>query len=120
LRGGIVAYTEDIKAQVLGVDAKLIASRGAVSDDVAKAMAMQVSVLFKSTWALSTTGFAGPAGGTAEAPLGTVFIGLASPTKRLAMRHFYPDVSRQRVRELAALQALIWLEQDIRDRRPLS
>lgn len=113
LNGAIVAYTDKIKTEFLGIDARLISSHGAVSDQVAQSMAIQACKLFKSNWALSTTGFAGPNGGSSDAPIGTVFIGLKSPTISLSMRHFYPNVPRQRVRELAALQALIWLEKEI-------
>src|SRR6476660_6091364 len=77
--GSIVAYTVPAKVHVLGVQESIINKHGVVSEEVAGAMALQCRHKFASDWALSTTGYAGPSGGTLEAPLGTICIGISGP-----------------------------------------
>lgn len=74
---GAITYSEEQKAQLLGVDPSLIARHGVVSREVALAMARGAQECFGSDHALATTGFAGPLGGSTEAPIGTVWVGLA-------------------------------------------
>jgi nicotinamide-nucleotide amidase len=71
--GGVVAYSNEAKAELLGVDPELIARHGAVSGEVAEAMADGALARFGADFAISTTGIAGPDGGTKEKPVGTVF-----------------------------------------------
>ena len=77
--GGVVAYANAVKVSQLGVCADLLAADGAVSPTVARAMATGVRERLQADVALGVTGIAGPDGGTAEKPVGTVFIGLAGP-----------------------------------------
>ena len=77
--GGVIAYANALKEQLLGVPAELLLSQGAVSDPVAVAMAEGVRRRTGSTWALALTGVAGPSGGSEEKPVGLVHIGLAGP-----------------------------------------
>lgn len=70
--GGVVSYSNDAKAELLGVDPALIASHGAVSEPVAEAMAAGALARFGADTAVATTGIAGPGGGSAEKPVGTV------------------------------------------------
>ncbi len=76
-RGGVVAYTDRIKADLLGVPQGLLDAHGAVSAPVAEAMATGCRVRFGTDLAVSTTGLAGPSGGTPDKPVGLVFVGLA-------------------------------------------
>ena len=76
-KGGIVAYSNEIKSKILGIDPEIIAKRGAVSKEVAEAMAVSANQLFNTDFAISTSGIAGPDGGTAEKPVGTVWIAVA-------------------------------------------
>jgi len=72
--GGIQAYANEIKAALLGVSHETLVSFGAVSEEVASEMARGVQRLTGSDWAISTTGVAGPDGGSGEKPVGTVWI----------------------------------------------
>ena len=77
--GGVIAYANAIKRELLAVPADLLDRHGAVSDPVARAMAAGVQRCTGATWTIAVTGIAGPAGGSAEKPVGTVFIAVAGP-----------------------------------------
>ncbi|MSR74722.1 MAG: CinA family nicotinamide mononucleotide deamidase-related protein [Planctomycetes bacterium] len=106
--GGVVAYNDDIKAAVLGLAPALLQEHGAVSAACAEAMAAAALVRFAATHALATTGVAGPAGGTSESPVGTVFIALATAAGVCSRRLQIPGV-RAQVRERACTAALDYL-----------
>jgi nicotinamide-nucleotide amidase len=76
-RGGVVAYSNEAKADLLGVSPRLIAEHGAVSAPVAEAMAVGCRTRFGTDLAISTTGIAGPGGATPDKPVGLVFVGVA-------------------------------------------
>lgn len=78
-RGGVLAYANEVKEEALGVDAETLAAHGAVSEEVAAAMARGARQRMGADWGLSTTGIAGPGGGTDEKPVGTVCLGVAGP-----------------------------------------
>jgi nicotinamide-nucleotide amidase len=103
---GYVTYSNSAKTDVLNVDSKLIDKDGAVSEAVARAMAEGARTRAASTYALATTGVAGPTGGSDEKPVGTVYIALASKdSKTLAMKfRFLTD--RETFKQLAAQTAL--------------
>jgi PncC family amidohydrolase len=75
--GGMVAYSNESKSQILGISQELLQKEGAVSRPCAEAMALGALELFDVDVALSITGIAGPSGGTAQKPVGLVFIGFA-------------------------------------------
>jgi nicotinamide-nucleotide amidase len=77
LRGGIVAYQNEAKTKLLGVPADLIHEHGAVSAQVAEAMAIGARTRLGTDLAVSTTGLAGPGGATPDKPIGLVYVGLA-------------------------------------------
>ena len=79
--GGMVTYSNASKARHLGIPLDYIKRYGAVSPQVAKKMAQGVRMTFNTTFGLSTTGVAGPTGGTIRSPVGRVFIGLAEGRK---------------------------------------
>lgn len=83
-RGGVVAYSNDLKVKLLGIDAKMIAGAGAVSKEVVEAMAVAARHLLGSDYAIATSGIAGPDGGTPEKPVGTVWIAAAGPDSVLS------------------------------------
>lgn len=76
-KGGVVAYSNEIKVKLLGIDPQLIAENGAVSKEVVEAMAVGVRQLLQTDYAIATSGIAGPGGGTPEKPVGTVWIAAA-------------------------------------------
>ncbi len=106
--GGIIAYANRIKSEVLGVSEKLLTEYGAVSRQTALAMAAGAKRRLGATWALSTTGIAGPGGGTPEKPVGLVWIALEGPSGAEAFRYRFPG-DRETVRLRAALCALNYL-----------
>ena len=82
---GVVSYSNESKNMVLGVEMSDIAQYGAVSEQVAMAMAKGAKVISGADFAISTTGIAGPSGGSKEKPVGTVWIGIATPDKCYAV-----------------------------------
>jgi len=109
--GGVVAYANAIKEKVLGVDASIIADHGAVSAEVAQAMAKGVSALTGANLTLAITGIAGPEGGSAEKPVGTVWMAKQhNNIMQTRLFHFLPR--RDFVRGASAACGLRWLMED--------
>lgn len=90
-KGSVVAYANEIKANILAVDSRVIEEKGAVSKEVAVAMAKGVRKLMNTDIAVATTGIAGPDGGTDEKPVGTVWIALASEDEVFAKKYNFGD-----------------------------
>ena len=103
--GGFVTYSNEAKVRLLGVDAAMLEKEGAVSDPVARVLAASAREKMGADYALSITGVAGPDGGTEATPIGTVFIGLATPAGVHAKRIRLPG-DRSRIRIMAAQTAL--------------
>mgnify|MGYP000007640269 FL=1 len=82
---GVESYSNDSKVKLLGVHAEDIARHGAVSEQVARQMAEGARRAAGSDYAVATTGIAGPTGGSAEKPVGTVWIAVATPTRTVAI-----------------------------------
>jgi nicotinamide-nucleotide amidase len=83
-KGGVVAYANDVKINLLGINKKSIEKHGAVSKPVVTQMAESIKNLMRTDYGIATSGIAGPDGGTREKPVGTVWIALACPDKTLA------------------------------------
>ena len=108
LERGFVTYSNAAKTQMLGVDAQLIATHGAVSEPVARAMAQGALQHSAAQVALAITGVAGPGGGTDAKPVGMVWFGFAGPWGvHSEVQHFGGE--RAAVRQAAALHALLRL-----------
>jgi nicotinamide-nucleotide amidase len=106
LLAGSVTYSNEAKLAMLGVDSALIEKHGAVSKQVAQAMAEGARARANSDFALATTGIAGPGGGTEEKPVGTVFIALAAKDRAVSVqKRFFPD-DRPTFKELTTQAAL--------------
>lgn len=103
--GGVVSYSNSLKQQLLGVKEKTLNQFGAVSEEVAREMAEGIRSKSGSDLAISTTGIAGPGGGSALKPVGLVYIGIASPEGVYAQKfQFYGE--RESVRQLTVQAAL--------------
>src|SRR6185437_16042894 len=96
--GGYITYARSTKTRLLGVPADLLAQHGAVSKEAAAAMAEGARRAANADWAVSITGNAGPATDGEEAPVGTVFIGIAGPDKTEVTHRLWPVNDRGRVR----------------------
>jgi nicotinamide-nucleotide amidase len=103
---GFVTYANEAKTAALGVDAVLIREHGAVSESVARRMAEGAGQKAGADLALSTTGIAGPDGGTPEKPVGTVFVALAERGREtVVQRHHFP-ADRETFKHLVAQTAM--------------
>ena len=112
--GACVTYTNEVKAALLGVEPSLIERESEVSYACAEAMAEGGRARIGTTYALSTTGYAGPGGGTEKDPVGTVYIGISTPNGTFSERFSAPTtLDRMGVRQAAALRALEILEERI-------
>jgi nicotinamide-nucleotide amidase len=105
-RGGIVAYQNDIKERLLGVDKEIIDHFDVVSEQTALAMAAGARSVLDADYGLATTGLAGPAGGTPGISVGTVYIGLVTPDEQSVFRIFWPRMSRDLIKTMAAKKAI--------------
>lgn len=106
-RGGAITYADDTKVSLLDVDQRTLDEHGAVSERVAEALARGAANRFGTDYAISTTGVAGPSGGTAQKPVGLVFIGLHTPAETTARKCLFgSDAPREAIRLRAARTAL--------------
>lgn len=110
--GGVVAYANEVKTAVLGVRPEDLKQYGAVSQTVACQMAQGVRRLTGADYAVSSTGIAGPDGGTAEKPVGTVYIGVSGPNGTTAKKYWFAH-TRERNIGRASVQALVDLLAEI-------
>ena len=110
---GYVTYANAAKTDVLNVDSELIEKHGAVSEQVARAMAEGARLRAESTYALATTGVAGPGGGSPEKPVGTIYLALASAKSgTIVKKHFFPS-DRETFKQLSAQSALDLLRKEL-------
>lgn len=113
LAGGVVSYSNEAKVALLGVDAALIAEHGAVSEPVARAMAEGALARFDADTAVGITGIAGPGGGSAEKPVGTVCFGVAVSGSPTLVRTLRLPGDRSDVRERSTTVAMHLLRNEL-------
>jgi PncC family amidohydrolase len=111
--GGVIAYHDDVKRGVLGVPAQLLQQHGAVSAEVAEAMASGVRRVTAATVGLATTGIAGPGGATPTKSVGLAFVAAVSAERTLVRRHVWQG-DRVSNREQSA-QAAVRLAHELLD-----
>ena len=104
VRGAVVAYTADVKSQILGVDDDQIASNGTIDAEVARQMAEGIRLRLGATWGVATTGNAGPDSSEGK-PVGTVFIAVAGP-RTSAVRELSLSGDRSAIRRSTTTAAL--------------
>ncbi len=104
---GFVTYSNEAKCELLGINPDLIARHGAVSGEVAKAMALGGLEHSPADICVGVTGIAGPAGGSDEKPVGLVFIAAARRNfECIVEKNLFGDVGRARIRQLSVMAAL--------------
>lgn len=113
-KGGLVSYATQVKSEVLHVREELIEKYSVVSAEVAESMAKNAKKMFKTDYALSTTGNAGPTKGDSEAEVGTVFIGLATPNKVYSKKFIFGN-SRDQVVKQTVQKAFEMILKEITD-----
>lgn len=110
---GVISYSNEAKAKILGVPMALIDSYGAVSAQVVEAMAKGVKELAGSDIGIGISGIAGPGGGTPEKPVGTVYIGLYSEAKGAISHKFQFHGTREEIKLVTVLNALDMIRQSL-------
>jgi nicotinamide-nucleotide amidase len=108
-----VTYANEAKMDVLGVPQAILEQHGAVHEETAKAMAEGARQVAGSTYGLATSGIAGPDGGTDDKPVGTVCIGLATPTETIGRRLHFPFGKRLMNKTVFAVTALNMLRKEL-------
>jgi len=109
---GVTVYSNQAKENILRIPALTLRKYGAVSEKTARAMAQKIRKLAKADFGIAITGIAGPTGGTARKPVGTVFIALSSKNKN-SCKQFIFKGNRNRVRKQATLKALQLLKKSL-------
>ncbi len=109
--GGVVAYANAVKIGTLDVDADVLDANGAVSEPVVAAMAAGVRARLGADIGVATSGIAGPSGGTADKPVGTICISVADAVGTQSWRLVFPGLSRDRFKELVVWTALARVRQ---------
>jgi nicotinamide-nucleotide amidase len=110
--GGVIAYSNALKQELLGVRAETIAAHGAVSEATVIEMADGARARTGATWGIAVSGIAGPDGGTPDKPVGTVFLAATREGTREVRKLYWP-AEREQVRQLAAHAALLLLFKSI-------
>ncbi|MDR0436933.1 MAG: nicotinamide-nucleotide amidohydrolase family protein, partial [Bacteroidales bacterium] len=104
-KGSVVAYSNEIKQNLLNVSLQTLEKSGAVSEQCVKEMAEGAKKLFQTDYTIAVSGIAGPGGGTDEKPVGTIWIAVATPEKTIAEKFLYGDIRERNILR-ASLSAL--------------
>ncbi|MCM1504986.1 MAG: CinA family nicotinamide mononucleotide deamidase-related protein [Muribaculum sp.] len=112
-KGSVIAYSNEVKHNLLGVNEETLRQFGAVSRQVVEQMAEGVCRALGTDCAIATSGIAGPAGGSDEKPVGTVWIAVRTPERTFSFSHRFPG-NRQRVIFRASMAAMIMAVEEIR------
>jgi nicotinamide-nucleotide amidase len=107
-QGALLTYSNELKIKIAEVNAKVLEQHGAVSEAVALEMAINGRRILGVDYCLSTTGIAGPSGGSPEKPVGLVWVGLSGPKGTIARKFQFGD-NRERNLEMTVLSAMNWL-----------
>ena len=103
--GGVIAYSNQVKSDLLNVSNELLKKNGAVSTEVALSMARGVGELLMSSVGVAITGIAGPDGGSEEKPVGLVYIAVVTPGREMVERFIFSG-NRREIKALAAERAI--------------
>lgn len=111
-RGGIVAYSNSVKQELLGVKHETLLNHGAVSEETVLEMAGACCALLGTHCSIAVSGIAGPSGGTEDKPVGTTWIAVATPGRTIARKYLFGQ-HRQRNIQRASLAALSFLRKEL-------
>ena len=103
---GLIAYSNESKIKVLNISKKLIKKYGAVSEQVCKAMAKNVSKIGKTNMSISITGIAGPSGGTKQKPVGLIYVGIKRGNKVKVNRYLFKNKGRLYIQKATVNKSL--------------
>lgn len=106
VHGGFVTYANDAKVDMLGVPEDILLTHGAVSEPTARAMAEGARSKTNVAISIAVTGIAGPGGGSAEKPVGLVYISCATPNQTDCQKHLFGDLGRNNIRQATIVAAL--------------
>lgn len=106
--GSVVSYSNEAKVDLLGVRRDTLMQEGAVSESVARQMAHGVRRQLKTEWSVAITGIAGPSGGTATKPVGTVCFGIVGPSFEDSRKEFFSG-NRKSIQQASVDWAVNWL-----------
>lgn len=110
--GSLLTYSNDLKHKIAGVSQESLAAFGAVSEEVAKEMALGGKTKLETDICIATTGVAGPTGGTEEKPVGLVWVAIALPDRVIARKFMFGD-NRERNIQMTTWSALNWLRYEL-------
>ena len=109
VEGSIVSYSNEVKNKILHVDAETLKNFGAVSEQTARQMSANVRKLFNTDIGVGVTGIAGPGGGSAEKPVGTVYISVSNADKTLVKRFNFSG-TRSEIKNQSCDAALLMIK----------
>lgn len=115
-KGAVIAYSNEIKESLINVRSDTLQNYGAVSEETVKEMAVGIKKKFKTDYAIATSGIAGPGGGTADKPVGTVWIAIASPDGKLYTKKLIILKDRLSNIKYSSVTALVLLWQRISEK----
>jgi PncC family amidohydrolase len=116
--GGVVAYADSLKRELLGIPAQLLEAHGSVSQEVAAAMARAVRERTAADIGLGLTGIAGPGGATPSKPVGLAFLAVATPPEQAVREYRWPSTDRTANR-LASAHAALRLVLEMVEKMPI-
>ena len=111
---GVVAYSDQAKIEVLGVDPETIRRYGAVSDETAREMAAGVAAVAHADLGMAVTGVAGPGGGSSEKPVGMVCFALKTPGEIISRTYQFGDLGRDAIMDQSIQTALELMEEYVK------
>lgn len=115
--GGTVCYADRIKTELLNVDPKVIEEKSSVCEEVVRQMVIGANKLFHSDYAIAVTGYAGPGGGTDEAPVGTIWIAVGN-AERIVTKKLEKDSGRDKNLAVATFYATKLIHDYLKDLLP--